>query len=317
MDKLLLEELYYLMVLGRELEYTAKEHYMKGNISGFLHLDIGQEALSVAAMKAFQKGDVFTTYREHILALARGISAKEIMAELFGKSTGISKGHGGSMHLFDPSRCFYGGDAIVGGHLPNAVGCAYARKYQGEEHGVLAMFGDGATNGGAFFESLNIAAAQKLPLLFLCENNYYAIGTRIDRVSPFKKQLHKAKPYMPVYEVDGMDAVAVYKTVQKAQQYINEGHGPAFIEAFTCRFEGHSMSDANSYRSSQEMQICKSQDPIENMKQHLDTATRKLLEQKAKTTIEEAVEFALNSPEPDINDLKKYTFTEEFGHALS
>ncbi len=316
MDKLLLEELYYLMVLGREFEYAAKEHYMQGNISGFLHLDIGQEALSVAAMKAFQKGDVFTTYREHILALARGISAKEIMAELFGKSTGISEGHGGSMHLFDPSHCFYGGDAIVGGHLPNAVGCAYARKYQGEEHGVLAMFGDGATNGGAFFESLNIAAAQKLPLLFLCENNYYAIGTRIDRVSPFKKQSHKAKPFMPVYEVDGMDAVAVYQTVQKAQQYINEGHGPAFIEAFTCRFEGHSMSDANSYRSSQEMQICKSQDPIEKMKQHLDTTTRELLEQKAKKTIEEAVEFALNSPEPDINDLKKHTFTEEFHYAL-
>ena len=317
MDKLLLEELFYLMVLGREFEYAAKEHYMQGHISGFLHLDIGQEAFSVASMRAFEKGDVFTTYREHILALARGISAKEIMAELFGKVTGISQGRGGSMHLFSPEHCFYGGDAIVGGQIPNAVGCAYARKYQGEEHGVLVVFGDGATNGGAFFESLNIASAQKLPLLFLCENNRYAIGTRIDHVAPFEKQSHKANPYMPTIEVDGSDAIAVYKAVSQAQKHIIDGHGPIFVEAFTCRFEGHSMSDANSYRSPQEMQICKSQDGIEKLKAHLDPDKAAQLEAKAQKEIEEAVEFALNSPEPDPSDLKKHIFSEEVPHALS
>jgi len=317
MDKLLLEELYYLMVLGRQFEYAAKEHYMQGNISGFLHLDIGQEALSVASMKAFEKGDVFTTYREHVLALARGIDPGSVMAELFGKVTGISKGRGGSMHLFDPSHFFYGGDAIVGGQLPNAVGCAYARKLQGSEYGVLVLFGDGASNGGAFFESLNIASAQKLPLVFLCENNQYAIGTRIDRVSPFEKQANKAKPYMPTMEVNGMDLIAVYEAVSKAQQYVSEGHGPIFVEAMTCRFEGHSMSDSNSYRSALEMNICKSKDPIESLKKRLDPGMAETLESKAEKEIEEAVAFALNSPEPDISDLKKYTFTRELQHVVS
>jgi pyruvate dehydrogenase E1 component alpha subunit len=317
MDKLLLEDLYYTMVLGRAFEMAAKEHYMMGEISGFLHLDIGQEGLSVGAMRAFTRGDVFTGYREHVMALARGIEPKAIMAELFGKVTGVSEGHGGSMHLFDPSHFFYGGDAIVGGHLPNAVGCAYARKYQGEEHGVMAVFGDGATNGGAFFESLNIASAHKLPMLFLCENNRYAIGTRIDRVAPFEKQAEKAKPYMPVMEVDGMDAEAVYEAIHKAQQHVQEGHGPIFVEAMTCRFEGHSMSDANTYRSTQEMQICKSRDPIEKLKPKLDPEVVKELEEKAQNVVDEAVEYATASPEPDPADLKKYIFTEETTHALS
>jgi predicted nucleotidyltransferase len=152
----------------------------------------------------------------------------------------------------------------------NDVGYAYARKYQGNEHGVMAVFGDGATNGGAFFESLNIASAWKLPVLFLCENNGWAIGTSIDRVAPFHEQHRKAKPYMPTMEVDGMDAVAVYETVKEAQRYIEEGHGPIFVEAYTCRYEGHSMSDAATYRSPQEMQICKAKDPIERMKKYLE-----------------------------------------------
>ena len=166
------EEFYYLMKLGREFEKAAKEEYMKGNIAGFLHLDIGQEACSVGSMKAFEKGDVFTHYREHVLAIARGMDPKIVMAELFGKETGVSKGKGGSMHLFEPKIGFYGGDAIVGGHLPIATGCAYARKIQGENAGVFAIFGDGATNGGAFFESINIASAWKLPIIFFIENNY-------------------------------------------------------------------------------------------------------------------------------------------------
>ena len=320
MDKLTAEELYYTMSLGRKFEYAAKEHYMTGEISGFLHLDIGQEALSVAAMKAFDHGDVFTTYREHIMAIARGIEPKAVMAELFGKKTGVSEGRGGSMHLFDPSHFFYGGDAIVGGHIPNAVGCAYARKFQESEHGVMVVFGDGATNGGAFFESLNIAGAWKLPLLFLCENNRYAIGTEITRVAPFLEQAKKAEPFMPTMEVDGNDALAVYEAVKEAQAYIQKGHGPIFLEAFTYRWEGHSMSDAGSYRSPEEIEIWKRRDPIERMKKVLKERyaisddTIAALEEKAKRAVDEAVEFAAASPEPEVSELFDHLFVEGAYH---
>ena len=320
MDKLTAEEIYYTMVLGRKFEYAAKEHYMRGEISGFLHLDIGQEALSVAAMKAFDHGDVFTTYREHIMAIARGIEPKAVMAELFGKKSGVSEGRGGSMHLFDPSHFFYGGDAIVGGHLPNAVGCAYARKFQESEHGVMAVFGDGATNGGAFFESLNISSAWKLPMLFLCENNRYAIGTEITRVAPFLEQAKKAEPYMPTMEVDGNDAVAVYEAVKEAQAYIQKGHGPIFIEAFTYRWEGHSMSDPGTYRSPEEMEIWKRRDPIARMQQVLrerygmSDARIGALDQKAQVAVDEAVEYASKSPEPEVSELFDHVFVEEVNH---
>ncbi len=320
MDKLTAEEIYYTMVLGRKFEYAAKEHYMTGEISGFLHLDIGQEALSVAAMKAFDHGDVFTTYREHIMAIARGIEPKAVMAELFGKKTGVSEGRGGSMHLFDPTHFFYGGDAIVGGHLPNAVGCAYARKFQESEHGVMAVFGDGATNGGAFFESLNIVSAWKLPILFLCENNRYAIGTEITRVAPFLEQAKKAEPFMPTMEVDGNDAVAVYEAVKEAQAYIQKGHGPIFIEAFTYRWEGHSMSDPGTYRSPEEIEIWKRRDPIERMKKVLkerfdmSDAQIEALDQKAQTAVDEAVAFASESPEPEVSELFEHLFVEEVRH---
>ncbi len=317
MDKLIAEDIFYTMVLGRRFEYAAKEHYMKGDISGFLHLDIGQEALSVAAMKAFDHGDVFTTYREHIMAIARGIDPKAVMAELFGKKSGVSQGRGGSMHLFDPSHFFYGGDAIVGGHLPNAVGCAYARKFQRSEHGVMAVFGDGATNAGAFFESLNIASAWKLPILFLCENNRYAIGTEITRVAPFLEQAKKAEPYMPTKEVDGNDALAIYEAVKDAQDYIQRGHGPIFIEAFTYRWEGHSMSDPGSYRSKEELEIWKRKDPIERMRGVLkerymmSSEQIEALEKKADAAVKEAVLFAAQSPEPKVEELFDHVFVQE------
>ena len=317
MNKLIAEEIYYLMVLGRTFEYAAKEHYMKGNISGFLHLDIGQEAFSVATMKAFEKGDVFSTYREHVMAIARGIEPHSIMAELFGKKTGISGGKGGSMHLFDPSRFFYGGDAIVGGQIPNAVGCAYARKLQGNDDSVLVVFGDGASNGGAFFESLNIAATQKLPLIFLCENNGYAIGTKITQTSPFTEQAKKAEPYMLTLTVDGMDAEAVYTTIREAQKRIDDGHGPVFVEANTCRFEGHSVSDSNSYRSAQEMGHCKARDPIEHFKKKLikkwlcTESEIDVLEQRAAKVVDDAVTFAETSDEPDATALFEHVFNEE------
>jgi len=317
MNKLLAQEIYYFMVLGRNFEYAAKENYMQGNVSGFLHLDIGQEAFSVAAMKAFEKGDIFATYREHIMAMARGIEPKAVMAELFGKAEGVSGGKGGSMHLFEPSRFFYGGDAIVGGQIPNAVGCAYARKLQGAEDGVMVIFGDGASNGGAFFESLNIAATHKLPLLFLCENNEYAIGTNIKRSAPFREQAKKAEPYMMTLSVDGMKAEAVYETIKEAQKLIEDGHGPIFMEAFTCRFEGHSVSDANSYRSTQEMSHCKAKDPLVHFKKELlerwmcSDKELQEIEQKAQTAVDEAVAFAKNATEPNAAALFEHVFVEE------
>ena len=323
MNKLLAEEIYYDMVLGRTFELAAKEHYMAGDIAGFLHLDIGQEAFSVSAMKAFEKGDVFTTYREHVMAMARGMEPRAVMAELFGKADGVSRGRGGSMHLFDPSHFFYGGDAIVGGQIPNAVGCAYARKFQGQQDGVMVIFGDGATNGGAFFESINIASAQKLPLLFLCENNGYAIGTKISRVAPFEKQAKKAEPYMITIEVDGMDAIAVYEAVKKAQELIQEGHGPIFLEAMTCRYEGHSVSDPGTYRSKEEMDICKAKDPIQRMETLLKTRyqmTQQQLEnvqQRAQKTVDAAVAYAAEAAEPELSELYEDIFCKGCANVVS
>ena len=311
------------MVLGRAFELAAKEHYMAGDIAGFLHLDIGQEGFSVALMKAFEKGDVFTTYREHVMAIARGMEPKAVMAELFGKADGVSRGRGGSMHLFDPSHFFYGGDAIVGGQIPNAVGCAYAQKFKKREDGVMVVFGDGASNGGAFFESLNIASTQKLPLLFVCENNGYAIGTKITRVAPFEKQAKKAEPYMITMEVDGMDAVAVYEAVSEAQRLIQDGHGPLFLEAMTCRYEGHSVSDPATYRSKEELQICKAKDPIERMEDvlrktyQLSSHQIEVLQQRAQKAVDDAVAFATVAKEPELSELYEDIFCQECANVIS
>ena len=311
------KEFYFLMKLGREFELSAKKEYMNGNIAGFLHLDIGQEAISVGSMKGFGEGDVFTHYREHILALAKGMNPKNIMAELFGKKTGVSKGKGGSMHLFDINLNFYGGNAIVGGHLPIAVGAAYAKKFKGENGGVFAIFGDGASNSGAFYESINIATAWKLPIIFFLENNYYAIGTHISRVSPFTELVNKAKNYMATKRIDGMDIFEVYNSVVEAKNYIETGVGPYFIEAETFRFEGHSISDAGKYRSEEELDIFKKRDPINRLKQQmLDYGVKNEyfdeIDLKVEKIIDESVEFALNSDEPDKDELFKDVLKDSY-----
>ncbi|WP_281950880.1 thiamine pyrophosphate-dependent dehydrogenase E1 component subunit alpha [Nitrosophilus kaiyonis] len=322
MNSALAKKFYYLMKLGREFELAAKEEYMKGNIAGFLHLDIGQEACSVGSMVAFDKGDVFTHYREHVLAIARGMDIKLIMAELFGKVSGVSKGKGGSMHLFDPSLNFYGGDAIVGGHLPIAAGCAYARKIQGENAGVFAIFGDGGTNGGAFFETVNIASAWKLPLILFIENNYYAIGTRINWVSPFVELYNKTKNYMPSIRIDGMDVFEVYDAVLKAKEHIENGLGPYLIEAETYRYEGHSMSDSGKYRSEEEMEIFKSRDPIKKLKEKalelniVDEEFFELIDKKIQKEIKDAVDFATNADEPEIKELYKDVYCKECANVV-
>ncbi len=309
MSQTLAEKFYFLVKLGRELELRAKEEYLKGNIGGFLHLDIGQEAVSVGAVVGFGKGDLFCPYREHVLALARGMDPKYIMAELFGKYTGVSKGKGGSMHLYEPKLDFYGGNAIVGAHLSHAVGAAYARKLRNERAGVLAIFGDGATNGGSFFEAINLAVVWKVPVLFLCENNFYAIGTRIDRVSAFKDTYLKVKDYMPAVQVDGMDVFEVYSAVVKAKKYLEEYGKPYYIEAMTYRYEGHSMADKGDYRSPREMEMFKRKDPIETLKRKalqmgwLTEEQIRMMDERIAQIVEEAVEFALSSPEPPPEEL--------------
>jgi pyruvate dehydrogenase E1 component alpha subunit len=251
------------------------------------------------------------------------MDVKAIMAELFGKKTGVSKGKGGSMHLFDPTLNFYGGDAIVAGQLPIAVGCAYARKIQGERAGVFAIFGDGASNAGAFFESINIATAWKLPIIFFAENNYYAIGTHISWVSPFTEIYHKAKNYMPTKRIDGMNVCEVYSAVMEAKEYIENGLGPYFIEAETYRYEGHSMSDAGKYRSEEELEIFKRRDPIENLKK--EAIKKGLVEEiyfqeadaKVERIIQEAVEFAASSPQPQDYELFEDVFCKECENVVS
>ncbi len=316
MNKSYVEKAYYLMKLGREFEYRAKEEYMKGNIAGFLHLAIGEEAVHVGATLAFGKGDIFVHYREHVWALARGMEPKHVMAELFGKKTGVSKGKGGSMHLYDPKFNFYGGNAIVGAQIPHAVGAAYARKYLGHTEGVLVAFGDGATNAGNFYESLNLAALWELPVLFLCENNYYAIGTRIERASAITDLYKKAKPFMVAEQINGMDFFEVFEAVERAKEYIQTESKPYFIEALTYRYEPHSMSDPGDYRSPRELKVAKDRDPIEILKRKalekglLTEEYMKKIDEKVQKEIEEAVEFALNSPEPELEELYKDVYCE-------
>jgi pyruvate dehydrogenase E1 component alpha subunit len=297
------------MKLGREFEVRCKEEYLKGNISGFLHLAIGEEAVHVGAVVGFGKGDLFCPYREHVLALARGMDPKLIMAELFGKATGVSKGKGGSMHLYEPKLDFFGGNAIVAAHLPHAVGAAYARKLMGEKAGVLCIFGDGATNNGTFFEALNMASLWEVPVLFLCENNQYAIGTHISKSSYLKDLYLKAKDYMPAVQIDGMDVFEVYKAVVEAKQYIETYGKPYFIEALTYRYEGHSMADKGDYRSPREIEMYKKRDPIDLLLQKsfkegwLTEEQVKLIDQKVEAIVEEAVAFALASAEPSEEEL--------------
>jgi len=309
MSQTLAEKFYYFMKLGREFEVRCKEEYLKGNISGFLHLAIGEEAVHVGAVVGFGKGDLFCPYREHVLALARGIDPKLIMAELFGKATGVSKGKGGSMHLYEPKMDFYGGNAIVAAHIPHAVGAAYARKLMGEKAGVLCIFGDGATNNGTFFEAINMASLWEVPVLFLCENNYYAIGTHISRSSALKELHLKARDYMPTEVVDGMGVFAVYEAVLRAKAYIEEYGKPYFIEAITYRFEGHSMADKGDYRSPREIEMFKKRDPIKLLVERslkegwLTEEQIRIIDQKVEAIVEESVQFALSSPEPSEEEL--------------
>ena len=262
---------YRMMMLIRRFEEEAARNYAKGHIGGFLHLYIGQEAIAVAAADVLEDRDyIFQTYRDHGIALARGMSPTAAMAELFGKDTGCSRGFGGSMHLFDVERGFLGGWAIVGGHLALAAGTAFKSKYAGEDRVTMCFFGEGSTNIGGFHEAMSLAGLWKLPVVFVCENNQYAMGTPLERTSPLKDLSIKAKGYgMPGDRLEGHDVDVVRERIAEAVERARTGGGPTFVEIQTYRFRGHSMSDPAKYRSRTELEQRKQQDPIVVVRQRL------------------------------------------------
>jgi pyruvate dehydrogenase E1 component alpha subunit len=301
------------MLLIRRFEEKAAELYSAGKIRGFLHLYIGEEAIAVGAMQALGAEDaVVATYREHGHALARGLPAGAIMAEMYGKANGCSRGRGGSMHLFDVGRRFYGGYAIVAGGLPVAVGLALADKMQERQAVTACFFGEGAAAEGEFHESLNLAALWRLPVLFLCENNLYAMGTALER-SESQTDIHlKAQSYNIVAEaVDGMDVLAVESAVQRAVAQLRRGEGPYFLELRTYRYRAHSMSDPELYRSKEEVAQWRGRDPISLFDAYLrgngmlDDAELKTLETDVAKDVDWAVAEAEKGAWEPVSDLER------------
>ncbi len=262
---------YRKMMVIRRFEEEAARNYAKGKIGGFLHLYIGQEAIAVGATEVLEEHDyIFQTYRDHGIALARGMSPSAAMAELFGKDTGCSKGLGGSMHFFDVERGFLGGWAIVGGHMALAAGTAFKAKYNGEDRVTICFFGDGSTNIGGFHEAMSLAGLWKLPVVFVCENNQYAMGTPLERTSPLKDLSVKAEGYgMMGDRFDGHDVEVVKERIGVAVERARSGGGPTFIDLQTYRFRGHSMSDPAKYRTRTELEQRKQQDPISVARERL------------------------------------------------
>ncbi len=312
-------DLYYQMVLIRRLEERGAELYQAGKIGGFMHLYIGQEAVSTGLIAARQPQDrVITAYRDHGVAINRGIPAGQVMAELMGKVTGPSKGRGGSMHMADVTRNFWGGHAIVGAHLPIATGLALGDKYSGRDGVTICMFGEGATNIGYFHEALNLSKVWNLPILWVCENNMYGMGTTVKRASAVSEIQQKAEGYgIPHTRINGMDIEAVYEASKKAIQSVRGGSGPVMLEMLTYRFRGHSMGDPERYRNQKEVKQWEEHDPIGAFRVQLinaKTATKKVLDDidaRAQMDVLKAVEFAEASPEPELASLFKDVYVEE------
>ena len=309
-------EMLWLMLLIRRFEERASQQYQAQKIGGFCHLYIGQEAVVTGALAAIRFDDyIITAYRDHAHALARGTSANACMAELFGKDTGCSRGLGGSMHFFDKEHHMYGGHAIVGAHVPLACGLAFACKYRNEDRVTLCFFGDGAINQGAFHEALNLAALFKLPVIFICENNLFAMGTSVERSTSLKQIVDRAEGYdIPGCVVDGMNFRHVRDTLSEVVTSIRKDPHPAFVEVRTYRYRGHSMSDPASYRTKEQLEKYRLDDPITRLRAQL-TREGKLtnekfdeLDKKAKDTALAAVKFAEQSSEPPLEKLYDYTY---------
>ncbi len=318
LDKKTLHNFLHQMLLIRKFEDKAGELYARGKIAGFLHLYNGEEAVAVGAISALEEKDlIITHYRDHGHAIAKGMDVKRCMAELCGKATGVAKGHGGSMHYFDASLGMYGGWAIVAGHLPLAVGLGLASNALGKKQVILCIFGDGATNNGYFHEALNMASLWKVPVVFLCENNFYGMGTALHRASAVTEIYRKAAVYnIPAERVDGMDLLAVREATAKAVGHARRGDGPYFLEAVTYRFRGHSMADPVLYREKSEVEEWRQRDPIVLFRRRLEEEgllSPQELEQIERETdelIAEAVRFAEESPEPPLTDLYEDIYTK-------
>lgn len=309
------------MILIRRFEETCAELYGAGKIRGFLHLYIGEEANAVGVIEALTADDaIVATYREHGHALARGIPPSTIMAEMYGKVSGVSRGHGGSMHIFDAKTRFYGGNAIVGGGLPLAVGLALADKMQGRDRVTCCFFGEGAAAEGEFHETLNLAALWKLPVFFVCENNRYAMGTAIERSESVPDLCVHARSYgIPAEAVDGMDVVAVEAAAQRLAQEVRSGGGPRFLENKTYRFRAHSMFDPDLYRPKTEIEEWKKRDPIQRFEDWaknaglMHAADVEAIEKNVRREIGEAVAFAEAAPWESVEDLIRDVHTPRHG----
>jgi pyruvate dehydrogenase E1 component alpha subunit len=319
MEKQKYLDLYYQMVLIRRMEERAAELYQAGKIGGFLHLYIGQEAVSTGLIAARQPQDrVITAYRDHGVAINCGLPVNQVVAELMGKATGVSKGRGGSMHMADVNKNFWGGHAIVGAHMPIASGLALGDKYAGRDGVTICMFGEGATNIGYFHEAVNLSKVWNLPVLWVCENNKYGMGTTVERASAVSEIEQKAEGYcIPHARADGMDVMAVYEAAKSAIEKVRSGNGPFMLEIMTYRFRGHSMGDPERYRKQEEVKKWEEQDPIGVYRGYL-TSTRKAsgkaldeIEAVAAADVAKAVEFAEASPEPALDTLFDDIYMEE------
>ncbi|HEX9461875.1 MAG TPA: pyruvate dehydrogenase (acetyl-transferring) E1 component subunit alpha [Alphaproteobacteria bacterium] len=300
------------MLLIRRFEEKAGQMYGMGLIGGFCHLYIGQEAVVVGMQAAIEEGDsVVTSYRDHGHMLACGMDPKGVMAELTGRRDGYSRGKGGSMHMFSKEKHFYGGHGIVGAQVPIGTGIAFSHKYRNNSRVCLTYLGDGAVNQGQVYESFNMAALWKLPVVYVIENNRYGMGTSIERASATTDFYHRGQAYgIPGEAVDGMDVLAVHEAGEKAIAFARSGKGPIILEMKTYRYRGHSMSDPAKYRSKEEVEKMRTQhDPIDHLAKrlvedgHADEAALKKIDREVKDTVTQAAEFAQNSPEPDPSEL--------------
>ncbi|MFP2957773.1 pyruvate dehydrogenase (acetyl-transferring) E1 component subunit alpha [Myxococcus sp. 1LA] len=318
-SKELLLDMYRKMYLIRRFEERAGQQYTLGKIAGFCHLYIGQEAVAVGPAEALRPDDyMLSAYRDHGQPLARGSDAGMVMAELMGRGTGYSKGKGGSMHIFDIEHHFYGGYGIVGGQIPLAAGMAFASRYRNEDRVTLCYFGDAAANQGSLHETFNMASKWKLPVIYICENNRYGMGTAIARTAAVPEIYKRASAYaMRGEPVDGMDVLTMYEAVKDAAEYCRAGKGPVLLEANTYRFRGHSMADPATYRTKQEVEEERKGDPIPKLRAYIQKQglaqddVFETIEEEVKALVDQAVKFADESPEPSLDELWRDTIVEE------
>lgn len=318
-DKQTYLEWYELMLRIRRFEEKALMMYGQQKIRGFCHVYIGQEAVAAGIESAIGPQDaIVTAYRQHGTALARGVDVNAAMAELFGKSTGVVKGKGGSMHFFSAEHRYFGGNGIVGAQIPIGTGIAFAEKYKETDNICLTMFGDGAARQGSLHESFNMAMTWKLPVLYICENNHYAMGTSVERTSNVHDLYKLGLAYdMPSEPVDGMRPETVHEAVSRAAEHIRSGKGPYYLEIKTYRYKGHSVSDPAKYRTKEEVKEYKNIDPLKVTEKHILTNKLaseeeiKAIKDKVKSQIEEAVQFAEQSPYPAPEELYEDNYTQE------